>query len=111
MPSGKAPGARSWPTPRPVDSVYAPMWRYLEQAGYDPALRVDGSVQCPQFGMRLHLQAGRRIAVKKLRRADTVALTIPYRIFVLGNRADHHEVIPHRPKRVDKPRCAELDPG
>ena len=74
----------------PVDSVYAPMWRYLEDAGYIPKYatmgvcdpptttcggQVDPAPPAPESHWKEH---GEQV---------TVTLTLPYRIWVLGNRS------------------------
>ena len=71
----------------PVDSVYAPMWRYLEQAGYDPAFASMGVCNAPNAGCGSTSRPAAESNWKNHNELMTVALTFPYRIFVLGNRA------------------------
>ena len=71
----------------PVDSVYAPMWRYLEQAGYNPSYATDGRLQRYPAELRLDFAAGSRSDFKSLGKPMTVTLSVPYRIWVLGNRS------------------------
>jgi len=71
----------------PVDSVYAPIWRYMAQAGYNPtfvAMGVcnPGTVNCsstsrpaPGSNWKVH---GELV---------TVEASFPYRFFILRNRA------------------------
>jgi hypothetical protein len=74
----------------PVDSVYAPMWRYLQDAGYiaryaamgvcnPPTTTCGGAVDpaapAPESHWKEH---GEQV---------TVTLALPYRIWVLGNRS------------------------
>ena len=73
--------------PIPIDSVYAPMWRYLEQAGYDPTYATMGVCDAPDTSCgstypfpppSLHWKEGGSKV--------TITLSVPYRFFVLGNR-------------------------
>jgi Flp pilus assembly protein TadG len=66
----------------PVDSAYAPMWRYLAQARYDPSLATmricdPPATTCGSTGANFK-QTGQNI---------TVTLSLPYKIWVLGNRS------------------------
>ncbi len=62
-----------------VDSVKAPMWRYLAQFGYDPSLSNLGTNSPnPLVNPGDFKCSGRNI---------TVTLTLPYRFFVLSNKA------------------------
>ena len=75
--------------PAPVDSVYAPMWRYLEQAGYDPTYASMGvcnaePVPNPNCGStsRPAAESDYKVHGQKM----TITLSVPFRFFVLGNR-------------------------
>jgi hypothetical protein len=71
----------------PVDSVYAPMWRYLEQAGYDPTYAAMGVCDAPDTGCGTTSRPAAGSKWKSHGELMTVVLTFPYRVFVLGNRA------------------------
>ncbi len=60
-----------------LDSVKAPMWRYLAQFGYDPSNSSLGS-RSPVVNPADFKCSGRNI---------TIELTLPYKFFVLGNKA------------------------
>jgi Flp pilus assembly protein TadG len=64
----------------PVDSAYAPMWRYLAQAGYDPSYATMGvcnppATSCVGTGSNFK-QSGLNV---------TVTLSLPYKLWVLGS--------------------------
>jgi Flp pilus assembly protein TadG len=69
----------------PVDSVYAPMWRYLEQAGYDPSYAAMGVCNNPGTSCGSTSRPAAESNWKLHGDLMTVVLTFPYRIFVLGN--------------------------
>jgi TadE-like protein len=70
--------ADSWPP----DSVYAPMWRYVAQAGYDPTFASMSICTPPASSC-----AGTSPDFKLSGRNVTIVLTLPYRIWVIGNRS------------------------
>jgi len=64
----------------PVDSAYAPMWRYLAQAGYNPSYATMGvcnppATSCVGTGSNFKL-SGQNV---------TVTLSLPYKLWVLGS--------------------------
>jgi len=68
--------ADSWP----VDSAYAPMWRYLAQAGYDPSYATMSvcdppATSCGSTGSQFK-SSGKNV---------TVTLSLPYKLWVLSN--------------------------
>ena len=69
-----------------VDSVYAPMWRYLEQAGYDPRYAAMGVCNAPASNCATTARPAPGSKWKTHGELMTVVLSFPYRIFVLGNR-------------------------
>jgi len=71
----------------PVDSVYAPMWRYLQQAGYDPSYAAMGVCDAPSTSCATTSRPAAGTKWKSHGDLVTIVLTFPYRIFVLGNRA------------------------
>jgi hypothetical protein len=71
----------------PVDSVYAPMWRYLEVAGYDPAYASMGVCDGGSTACASTSRPAPGSKWKTRNEQMTVVLSFPYRIFVLGNRA------------------------
>jgi hypothetical protein len=75
----------------PVDSVYAPMWRYLEQAGYDPAYAWMGVCNTPSSSCGGFVSPGSVPAPESQWKDHgqniTVTMSFPYRIWVLGDRA------------------------
>jgi len=72
----------------PVDSVYAPMWRYLEQAGYLATYASMGVCNVPgPTNCATKPYPAAPTNFKKTGERMTIELSIPYRIFVLGNRA------------------------
>jgi hypothetical protein len=75
--------ADSWP----VDSVYAPMWRYLEQAGYDPSFASMGVCDPPAANCGSTSRPAPGSQWKKHNQLVTVTLSLPYSIWVLGNQA------------------------
>jgi len=72
--------------PAPVDSVYAPMWRYLEQAGYNPAYASMGVCNAPSTSCGSTSRPAAGSHYKKSGERMTITLSIPFRIFVLGNQ-------------------------
>ena len=76
--------------PAPVDSVYSPIWRYLNQAGYDAQYARMGICDAPATNCAGLVTSGSRPApgskYKKTGEKMTVVLEVPYRIWVLGNR-------------------------
>jgi hypothetical protein len=75
--------------PAPVDSVYAPMWRYLEQAGYEPRYATmgvcnAGTTTCG--GLVYPTPPAPESDYKKSGERVTIVLSVPFRFFVLGNR-------------------------
>jgi len=71
----------------PVDSVYAPMWRSLQQAGYDPSYAAMGVCDAPSTSCATTSRPAAGTKWKSHGDLVTIVLTFPYRIFVLGNRA------------------------
>jgi Flp pilus assembly protein TadG len=74
----------------PVDSVYAPMWRYLQQAGYNPSYATMGVCDTPvtSCGSTITGSAPAPGANwKKTGSNITVSVSLPYRFFVLRNRS------------------------
>lgn len=66
----------------PLDSVYAPMWRYLAQSGYDPTYATMEVCDAPP-GTAC---GGASANFKEPGKNITVKLSLPYRIWVLGNK-------------------------
>jgi Flp pilus assembly protein TadG len=66
----------------PVDSVYAPIWRYLAQSGYDPSYATMAVCTPPATGCGTTTPD-----FKKSGWPITVTLALPYKIWVLGNRS------------------------
>jgi TadE-like protein len=75
--------AATWP----VDSVYAPMWRYLEQAGYQPSYASMGVCNAPSTACASTSRPAPGSDWKQGGKLVTVTLSFPYKIFVLGNRS------------------------
>jgi hypothetical protein len=71
----------------PVDSVYAPMWRYLEQAGYQPAYASMGVCDPPNSSCGSTSRPAAESNWKQHNELVTVSLSFPYRIWVLGGGA------------------------
>lgn len=71
----------------PVDSVYAPMWRYLEQAGYDPSYASMGVCNTPSTTCGSTSRPAAENKFKSHGDFVTVVLSFPYKIFVLGNKS------------------------
>jgi Flp pilus assembly protein TadG len=66
----------------PVDSVYAPIWRYLEQSGYDATYATMAVCTPPATS------CGSTTTDFKVHGVPvTVTLTLPYKIWVLGDRS------------------------
>jgi Flp pilus assembly protein TadG len=75
--------------PAPVDSVYAPMWRYLEAAGYQARYATMGvcnvgNTNCG--GVVYPTPPAAESDFKKSGERVTVVLSVPFRFFILGNR-------------------------
>jgi Flp pilus assembly protein TadG len=71
----------------PVDSVYAPMWRYLEQAGYLATYASMGVCDVPgPTNCATKPYPAAPTNFKKTGERMTIELSVPYRIWVLGNR-------------------------
>jgi hypothetical protein len=66
----------------PADSVYAPIWRYLAQAGYEPQYATMSICTPPATSC-----GGVTPDFKDPTKKVTVTLTLPYKIWVLGNRS------------------------
>jgi hypothetical protein len=77
--------ANDWP----VDSVYAPMWRYMEQAGYQAIYAsmgvCNGEPPNPNCGSTARPAAESNFKVHN--ELMTVSLSFPYRIWILGGGA------------------------
>ena len=71
----------------PVDSVYAPMWRYLAQAGYDPSYAAMGVCNAPSTACASTSRPAAESNFKSHGDLMTVTMSFPYKIFVLGNKA------------------------
>jgi TadE-like protein len=69
----------------PVDSVYAPMWRYMAQAGYDPSYASMGVCNAPSTSCGSTSRPAPEDHWKVSGEIMTVTMAFPYRIFVLGN--------------------------
>ena len=65
----------------PVDSAYAPIWRYLAQTGYDPTYATMGVCTPPATSC-----GATSPNFKQTGLPITVTLSLPYRIWILGNR-------------------------
>ena len=66
----------------PVDSVYAPIWRYLAQSGYEPGYATMSVCTPPATSCGTTTPD-----FKAHGKPVTVTLTLPYKIWVLGNRS------------------------
>jgi Flp pilus assembly protein TadG len=66
----------------PVDSAYAPIWRYLAQSGYDPSFATMAICAAPATSC-----GSTTTDFKDHGKLITVTLTLPYKIWVLGNRS------------------------
>jgi len=71
----------------PVDSVYAPMWRYLEQAGYNPTYASMGVCNVGNTNCGSTARPPAESDYKKSGERMTIVLSVPFRIWILGNRA------------------------
>jgi Flp pilus assembly protein TadG len=76
-----AGAAATWP----VDSVYAAMWRYMAQAGYDPSYASMGVCNTPSSSCGSTARPPAGSNWKQTGENITVTMSFPYRIFVLGN--------------------------
>ena len=65
----------------PVDSAYAPIWRYLAQSGYDPSYATMGICTPPATSC-----GSTSPNFKQHGQFITVTLSLPYKIWILGNR-------------------------
>jgi Flp pilus assembly protein TadG len=66
----------------PVDSVKAPMWRYLAQAGYEPSFATMEICTPPDTSCGATVTTD----FKRSGWPVTIVLTLPYRFFILGGR-------------------------
>jgi TadE-like protein len=76
--------------PAPVDSVYAPMWRYLEQAGYDPHYATMGVCNVGNTtcgGLVYPTPPAPESDYKNSGQRVTIVLSVPFRFWALGDRA------------------------
>lgn len=74
--------ANTWP----VDSVYAPMWRFLAQAGYDPSYASMGVCDAPTTTCGSTARPAPGADWKQMNRLVTVTVSLPYRFWVLPFR-------------------------
>jgi hypothetical protein len=72
--------------PAPIDSVYAPMWRYIEQAGYKATYAAMGVCNEGITTCATTSRPGPPSSYKVSGDRVTIVLELPYRIWVLGNR-------------------------
>lgn len=70
-----------------VDSVYAPMWRYLQQAGYNPTYAAMGVCDSPATNCATTSRPAPGANWKTHGQLVTIVLSFPYKFFVLGNKA------------------------
>jgi Flp pilus assembly protein TadG len=70
----------------PVDSVYAPIWRYLSQAGYDPSYASMGVCNAPTTTCGSTARPAPGADWKVRDRLMTVTVSFPYRFWVLPFR-------------------------
>ena len=70
--------ANTWP----VDSAYAPIWRYLAQSGYDPSYATMRICTPPATSC-----GSTSPDFKASGKPITVTLSLPYKVWVLGNRS------------------------
>lgn len=66
----------------PVDSAYAPIWRYLAQSGYNPTYATMGICTPPATSCG-STSPDFKVSGKPI----TVTLSLPYKVWVLGNRS------------------------
>ena len=71
----------------PVDSTYAPMWRYLEQAGYLATYASMGVCNAPSTSCASTSRPAAESKFKVHNELVTVTLSFPYRIWILGGGA------------------------
>jgi hypothetical protein len=74
----------------PADSVYAPMWRYVEQAGYLAAYAKMGICDPPTTNCASSVYPTAPAPGTKFKATGelvTVTMSLPYRIWILGDRA------------------------
>jgi Flp pilus assembly protein TadG len=70
----------------PVDSVYAPMWRFLAQAGYDPSYASMGVCDAPTTTCGSTARPAPGAQWKVTNQLVTVTVSLPYRFWVLPFR-------------------------
>ena len=70
----------------PVDSVYAPIWRYLAQGGYDPTYASMGVCDPPASGCGSTSRPAAGSHWKQHNELITVTVSFPYRFWVLPFR-------------------------
>jgi hypothetical protein len=70
----------------PVDSVYAPIWRYLEQAGYDPTYASMGVCNSPSSSCGSTSRPAPGTNWKRHNELMTVTVSFPYRFWVVPFR-------------------------
>jgi Flp pilus assembly protein TadG len=66
----------------PVDSAYAPIWRYIAQSGYDPSYATMSICTPPATSC-----GSTTTDFKRTGWPVTVTVTLPYKIWVLGNQS------------------------
>ena len=71
----------------PVDSTYAPMWRYIEGAGYDASYAKMGVCNPPGSSCGSTSRPAAESQFKQHNELVVVTMSFPFRIWVLGNRA------------------------
>jgi len=69
----------------PVDSAYAPMWRYLAQAGYDPSYASMGVCNPPSTTCGSTSRPAAESNFKQSGLNVTVTLSLPYKLCTLRN--------------------------
>ena len=75
------------PVAEAQDSVYAPMWRFLAQAGYDPSYASMGICNTPSTTCGSTSRPAPESNFKKSGFNITVTASLPYRFWVLPFRA------------------------
>jgi Flp pilus assembly protein TadG len=71
----------------PVDSTYAPMWRYLESAGYDASYASMGVCNSPGTSCGSTSRPAAESDFKSHNKLIVVTMSFPYKIWVLGDRS------------------------
>jgi Flp pilus assembly protein TadG len=74
-------------TSQEQDSVYAPIWRYLAQAGYDPSYASMGICNTPSTSCGSTSRPAAESQFKVSGDNITVTVSLPYRFWVLPFRA------------------------